>query len=112
MANTSNPAELQAKFEELAKETEGKALALKDKFVAIIDTDTEAFNAVSAVFTMPKDTDEEKAAAKAKADQEKFDAAVAAAVAKALAEREKAEQPEQAEPAKKGRKPAKEQESE
>ena len=52
-------------FEGLAKETEGKALALKDKFVAIIDTDTEAFNAVSAVFTMPKDTDEQKAARKA-----------------------------------------------
>ena len=52
-------------FEALAKETEGKALALKDKFVAIIDTDTEAFNAVSAVFTMPKDTDEQKAARKA-----------------------------------------------
>lgn len=53
-----------------------------------------------------------KAEADAKAEQERFDAAVAAAVAKALAEREKAEQPEQAEPAKKGRKPAKEQESE
>ena len=52
-------------FEDLAKETEGKALALKDKFVAIIDTDTDAFNAVSAVFTMPKDTDEQKAARKA-----------------------------------------------
>ena len=52
-------------FEGLAKETEEKALALKDKFVAIIDTDTEAFNAVSAVFTMPKDTDEQKAARKA-----------------------------------------------
>ncbi len=52
-------------FEGLAKETEEKALALKDKFVTIIDTDTEAFNAVSAVFTMPKDTDEEKAARKA-----------------------------------------------
>lgn len=50
--------------------------------------------------------------AKKKAEQERFDAAVAAAVAKALAEREKAEQPEQAEPAKKGRKAAKEQESE
>ena len=29
-------------FEGLAKETEEKALALKDKFVTIIDTDTEA----------------------------------------------------------------------
>ena len=54
-----------AEHEALAKEVEEKALALKDKFVAIIDTDTEAFNAVSAVFTMPKDTDEQKAARKA-----------------------------------------------
>ena len=53
-----------------------------------------------------------EAEAKKKAEQEKFDAAVAAAVAKALAEREKAEQKEQAEPAQKGRKPAKEQETE
>ena len=54
-----------AEHEALAKEVEEKALALKDRFVAIIDTDTEAFNAVSAVFTMPKDTDEQKAARKA-----------------------------------------------
>lgn len=54
-----------AEHEALAKEVEAKALALKDKFVTIIDTDTEAFNAVSAVFAMPKDTDEEKAARKA-----------------------------------------------
>ena len=53
-----------------------------------------------------------EAEAKKKAEQEKFDAAVAAAVAKALAERDKAEQKEQAEPAKKGRKTAKEQETE
>ena len=52
-------------FEDLAKETECKALALKDKFVAIIDTDTEPVNAGSAGFTMPKDTDEQKAARKA-----------------------------------------------
>ena len=42
----------------------------------------------------------ERAAAQAKAEQEKFDAAVAAAVAKVLAEREKAET---AEPKKSGR---------
>ena len=54
-----------AEFSEHAQEVEAKALALKDKFVTIIDTDTDAFNAVSAVFTMPKDTDEEKAARKA-----------------------------------------------
>lgn len=39
-------------------------------------------------------TKAEQAAAKAKADQEKFDAAVAAAVAKALAERDDAEKTE------------------
>ncbi len=48
-----------------AREVEAAALALKDKLVHIIDTDTDAFNAVSAVFAMPKDTDEEKAARKA-----------------------------------------------
>ena len=39
-----------AEFAENAKEVETAALALKDKFVTIIDTDTDAFNAVSAVF--------------------------------------------------------------
>lgn len=50
----------------------------------------------------------EAAAAKAKADQEKFDAAVAAAVAKALAAKEKADADAQQEPAKKPGRPAKE----
>ena len=53
----------------------------------------------------------EQAAAKAKADQERFDAAVAAAVAKALAERDAAkaqQEQEPAEPAKKPGRPAKE----
>ena len=54
-----------AEFEEKAKEMEQKALVLKEQAVDIIDRDTEAFNAVSAVFAMPKDTDEEKAARKA-----------------------------------------------
>lgn len=62
----------------------------------------------------------EAAAAKAKADQEKFDAAVATAVAKALAEREAAKQADNADnadnkaeteqPAKKPGRPAKEKE--
>ena len=52
----------------------------------------------------------EAAAAKAKADQEKFDAAVAAAVAKALAAKEKADADAQQEPAKKPGRPAKEKE--
>ena len=50
----------------------------------------------------------EAAAAKAKADQEKFDAAVAAAVAKALAAKEKADADAQQEQAKKPGRPAKE----
>jgi len=54
-----------AEHEALAVEAEKKAVALKDRFIEIIDSDTEAFNAVSAVFAMPKDTDEEKAARKA-----------------------------------------------
>lgn len=49
-------------FEQLAVETEQKAAALKDQYLDIIDRDTDAFNAVSAVFAMPKSTDEEKAA--------------------------------------------------
>ena len=54
-----------AEYETLAVEAEKKAVALKDRFIEIIDSDTEAFNAVSAVFAMPKDTDEQKAARKA-----------------------------------------------
>ena len=54
-----------AEYETLVVEAEQKAVALKDKFIGIIDTDTDAFNAVSAVFAMPKDTDEQKAARKA-----------------------------------------------
>ena len=51
-----------AECNDLAVETEVKALALKDRFVDVMDRDTEAFNVVSAAFGMPKETDEEKAA--------------------------------------------------
>ncbi|MCQ2557549.1 MAG: cyclodeaminase/cyclohydrolase family protein [Oscillospiraceae bacterium] len=54
-----------ADVQELAAEAQKTAEAYKAQFVDIIDRDTEAFNAVSAVFAMPKDTDEEKAARKA-----------------------------------------------
>ena len=54
-----------AEYEAQTAEIQKKALALKDRYIQIIDSDTEAFNAVSAVFAMPKDTDEEKAARKA-----------------------------------------------
>ena len=54
-----------ADVQDLAAESQKKADSLKARFVDVIDRDTEAFNAVSAVFAMPKDTDEEKAARKA-----------------------------------------------
>ena len=53
-----------AGFEENAREIRAEAEALERRFLTIIDTDTEAFNAVSAVFAMPKDTDDQKAARK------------------------------------------------
>ena len=51
-----------AEFNDLAVEAEVKALALKDRFIDVMDRDTEAFNVVSAALGMPKATDEEKAA--------------------------------------------------
>lgn len=51
-----------AEYQELAEATQKKAGELKDRFVDVMDRDTEAFNIVSAAFAMPKETDEEKAA--------------------------------------------------
>ena len=51
-----------AEFDGVQREILEKASVLMDKFVGLIDTDTEAFNKVSAVFSMPKDTEEEKKA--------------------------------------------------
>lgn len=51
-----------AEFAELTATVGEKAQVLKVQYVDVIDRDTEAFNAVSAVFAMPKDTDEEKTA--------------------------------------------------
>ncbi len=51
-----------ADFNDLAVEAQKKAAELKDRFVDVMDRDTEAFNVVSAAFGMPKATDEEKAA--------------------------------------------------
>ncbi len=53
-----------AEFEENAKELRDKASKLCNEMIVSIDKDTEAFDGVSAVFAMPKDTDEEKAARK------------------------------------------------
>ena len=54
-----------ADVQELAQETMEKAVALRVALIEIIDRDTESFHAVTAVFAMPKDTEEEKAARKA-----------------------------------------------
>ncbi|MCL2375760.1 MAG: cyclodeaminase/cyclohydrolase family protein [Defluviitaleaceae bacterium] len=51
-----------AEHEGLMQEILAEAEALRQKLVCAIDRDTEAYNAVSAVFSMPKETDEEKAA--------------------------------------------------
>ena len=51
-----------AAHEELMDDILESADELKQKLVALIDTDTEAYNKVSAVFSMPKQTDEEKTA--------------------------------------------------
>ena len=51
-----------AEYQELAEATQKKAGELKDRFIDVMDRDTEAFNIVSAAFGMPKETDEEKAA--------------------------------------------------
>lgn len=52
-------------YEAEMKETAAKADAVRRDFLDVMDRDTEAYNQVSAVFTMPKDTDEEKAARRA-----------------------------------------------
>lgn len=49
----------------LMEEIVSEANALRAEFIDVIDRDTEAFNGVSAVFAMPKSTDEEKAKRKA-----------------------------------------------
>ena len=63
-----------AAHDELMNEILQSADGLKSKLVELINTDTEAFNKVSAVFSMPKETDEEKAA-RQKAMQEALKAA-------------------------------------
>ena len=49
-----------AEHEDTVQEILSKAGALTEKLTAAIDRDTEAFDGVSAVFAMPKGTDEEK----------------------------------------------------
>lgn len=54
-----------AEHEALMKEIFADMTKVSDKLVAIIDRDTEAFNGVSAVFAMPKETEEDKEKRKA-----------------------------------------------
>jgi len=54
-----------AEHEALMQEILTEGTALRVQLVDVINRDTEAFNAVSAVFSMPRDTDEQKEARKA-----------------------------------------------
>lgn len=49
-----------AEFESEMIEVRDKAQALQHQLLVAIDEDTESFNEVSAVFAMPKETDEDK----------------------------------------------------
>lgn len=49
-----------ADWQELITAAQQEAVALKNRYLDVIDRDTEAFNGVSAVFAMPKDTEEQK----------------------------------------------------
>ena len=51
-----------ADYAAYAAEVEARGNELKERLMDVMDRDTEAFNAVSAAFAMPKATDEEKAA--------------------------------------------------
>lgn len=51
-----------ADHEALAKSVMAAGLELQKELLELMDRDTEAFNGVTAVFAMPKDTDEQKAA--------------------------------------------------
>jgi len=51
-----------ADYAEHAAEVQAKAAVLKARLMDVMDRDTDAFNAVSDAFGMPKETDEQKAA--------------------------------------------------
>ena len=53
-----------AEHEDLAKEISKEVQKITAKLLENIDEDTKAYNAVSAVFSMPKDTEEQKTARK------------------------------------------------
>ena len=50
-----------AEYEDLLREVMAQALCLREEFISLVDRDTEAYNSVTKVFSMPKDTEEEKA---------------------------------------------------
>ena len=51
-------------YEDLCADVREQTLKLAEDFLDVLDRDTEAYNAVSAVFALPKDTDEQKATRK------------------------------------------------
>ncbi|GFE42789.1 UNVERIFIED_CONTAM: cyclodeaminase/cyclohydrolase family protein [Streptococcus canis] len=51
-----------ADYQDIIEDVRANSTALQTSLLAAIDKDTEAFNLVSAVFDMPKETDEDKAA--------------------------------------------------
>ena len=51
-----------AAYAEFAAVVEEKGKDLQDRLLDVMERDTEAFNAVSAAFSMPKETEEDKAA--------------------------------------------------
>nr|WP_278925068.1 cyclodeaminase/cyclohydrolase family protein [Streptococcus canis] len=51
-----------ADYQDIIEDVHANSTALQTSLLAAIDKDTEAFNLVSAVFDMPKETDEDKAA--------------------------------------------------
>lgn len=51
-----------ADYEELNKKALFEAEEIRNRFIVLLDKDTETFGEMSAVFAMPKTTDEEKAA--------------------------------------------------
>lgn len=54
-----------ADYQDNAQEMQAASAKLLEELIRSVDKDTEAFDGVSAVFAMPKETDEEKAARKA-----------------------------------------------
>lgn len=54
-----------ADYQEVIEEVHLKSSSLQEKLLVAIDKDTEAFNLVSAVFDMPKETDDDKTARRA-----------------------------------------------